>query len=988
VEFPQPSAEATVAQPKLTRVVQQLRVACAGRADETDRALLERFTRSRDEKAFAVLVRRHGRLVRAACQQVLTDPAEIDDAFQATFVVLLQKARSVRWKESLGSWLYAVAHRVAVHARANALRRRQRESQAGRRKKAEARPDDLSWREACAVLHEELDRLPDRYRRPLLLCYLQGQSRDEAAVSLGWTPGAVKGCLERGRQTLATRLARRGITLSAGLLAVVTGSSAAAGGLPPNLVQLALQAANGQASPAVAALAQGASPMVLAGKKSVLSVLALVALLGAGVGFRQVETSAQEKQPPTGAPGKAAAAMDKPESKPPPPPDAPAEAPLVETMVAGTVTDPQGKPVAGAKVFWVEERWPLVRPQPRATTGRDGRFAFSVRHPAWERHPSLESHVGRHGFLFITADGFGAGWARISGADPTKVVIWVAPDDPPLSGKVIDLEGRPVAGVRLTVRQLGMPRDGKDLSSSWLDNVRQPHPDQPMFLAELINGFLIYFRMYPSTVTGPDGRFLLRGVGRERSARLLLEGDAVRTQEVDVLTRSVEWFTAQVNGERRTYFGTPCTLVVAPSQPIVGTVRDKDTGKPIPGARIAVKGVLQSLQSEIGGVRLDALEFVTDREGRYRITGMPGKEKNHGMPWHVRPPAWAPYPELVLSTTPETARQVATPFDIEMKRGIELNVKVMDKQTGQPVPGACSYYPVQDNPFLEQYPGYVADQQFYMRPSPTARLIAIPGRGVVAVWRDDGPYLLGVLPDSLRPYVEDRYLRAAPNSFPVASFRSYAEVNLEPGAESATVTVALDPGLSVPATVLGPDGRELPGAVTIGRELRMSYFDPVPLPGARFDIYALRPEEKRRVIVFHTEKKLAGSVLVTGGQSERAVIKLEPWGEVTGRLVDDSGRPIQGSFQTAFSDGACYTDLARGASPVCQHGSLYEVAADGRFRLTGLAPGLKYGFHFYTYKRGREHTTAALEVVVKPSEVKDLGDVRLLAPKPPGENGP
>jgi hypothetical protein len=398
--------------------------------------------------------------------------------------------------------------------------------------------------------------------------------------------------------------------------------------------------------------------------------------------------------------------------------------------------------------------------------------------------------------------------------------------------------------------------------------------------------------------------------------------------------------------------------------------------------------VIKSQQHEIGGVRLDALEFTADRDGRYRITGMPGKEKDHGMPWHVAPPLGAPYPRLSVWTMPETAGQAATPFDIEMKRGIELNVRIIDKQTGQPVPGACSYYALPGNPFLEQYPGHAPDEQYYMRPSPTARLIAIPGRGVVAVWRDDGPYLLGVLPDSLRPFVDGQYLRTARNHFGVATYRSYAEVNLDPGVESATVTVALDPGLSVPVTVLGPDGRELPGAVTIGRELRMSSFGEVPLATGRFDIRALQHGEKRRVIAFHTEKKLAGSVVVTGGQSERAVVRLEPWGEAIGRLVDDTGRPVKDGFQTPLTDGACYTDLDQGASPVRPNRGNDQVPPDGRFRLGGLAPGLKYRFQFHTYKREREHGKAVLEVVVKPGEVKDLGDVRLLVPKPPDENGP
>src|SRR5262245_22327523 len=140
------------------------RIAGADLADGlTDRQLLERFTSRREPAALAALVRRHGRLVLAACRQVLTESADVEDAFQATFLVLLRKANSVDWQASLGGWLYAVAHRIAVRSRDAAARRRRLTPLAAR--PAAAPPPDLSWPEAVAVLHEELDRLPDRYRR-------------------------------------------------------------------------------------------------------------------------------------------------------------------------------------------------------------------------------------------------------------------------------------------------------------------------------------------------------------------------------------------------------------------------------------------------------------------------------------------------------------------------------------------------------------------------------------------------------------------------------------------------------------------------------------------------------------------------------------------------------------------------------------------------------------------------------------------------------
>src|SRR5262249_40242099 len=169
-----------------------------------DQDLLDRLLTG-DTAAFEALVWRHGGLVLAACRRVLADEADAEDAFQATFLALLQSARSIRRRNEVGAWLCGVAHRVAVDALADMLRRRQRERRAARTEIAPAAPD-LSWREACALLHRELDRLPDKYRLPLLLCYLQGLSRDETARQLGWTVQSLKGRLERGRLLLRDRL--------------------------------------------------------------------------------------------------------------------------------------------------------------------------------------------------------------------------------------------------------------------------------------------------------------------------------------------------------------------------------------------------------------------------------------------------------------------------------------------------------------------------------------------------------------------------------------------------------------------------------------------------------------------------------------------------------------------------------------------------------------------------------------------------------------
>src|SRR5205085_1368845 len=171
---------------------------------------------------------------------------------------LLKNGRAIRGQQAIGRWLYVVAHRLAVQLAVGRRRRVVFEQRTAR--PVDADPPDLSWREACAILHEELDRLPDSYRLPLILCYLEGKSRDEAAQEIGVKPDVLRGRLARGRERLRGRLARRGITLSVGLLALVA-NSVTAGGPPESVLRATLKlAAGGRVPGNVAALLHGAAP--------------------------------------------------------------------------------------------------------------------------------------------------------------------------------------------------------------------------------------------------------------------------------------------------------------------------------------------------------------------------------------------------------------------------------------------------------------------------------------------------------------------------------------------------------------------------------------------------------------------------------------------------------------------------------------------------------------------------------------------------------
>jgi len=198
----------------------------------SDRQMLERFVEQRDERAFEALLVRHGPMVFNVCRQLLRDQVDAEDAYQAVFLVLVQKARSVRVDHSLGPWLYTVASRVAARARANRQRQKAREFSAGEERLDLPTSDSVDRHEIPRIVQEELSRLPERLRAPMILCYLQGMTHDRAALELGCPVGTVRSRLAKARGMLQHRVARRGLTLALPALATVLESNVQAAAIP------------------------------------------------------------------------------------------------------------------------------------------------------------------------------------------------------------------------------------------------------------------------------------------------------------------------------------------------------------------------------------------------------------------------------------------------------------------------------------------------------------------------------------------------------------------------------------------------------------------------------------------------------------------------------------------------------------------------------------------------------------------------------------
>jgi RNA polymerase sigma factor (sigma-70 family) len=277
---------------------QARRLGVGGTSEDTpDSFLLQCFADDRDEAAFSQLVRRHGPMVLGVCRRVLRDPHAVDDVFQATFLALARRPKSIRNRTSLASWLHQVAHRIAKRVCFSTARRRAHELRSPLPAMADPH-DEMSWREMCEVLDAELQALPEMFRAPLVLCYLEGLTRDEAAHQLGWTTGAVKGRLERGREMLRHRLTRRGITASAAMLGILmtqSATSAVNDSLIAATVRFALSFVTGQTKglpPSVALLADGMIRILVATRvKSIaLALLLICAVASAGVWVYRVAT--------------------------------------------------------------------------------------------------------------------------------------------------------------------------------------------------------------------------------------------------------------------------------------------------------------------------------------------------------------------------------------------------------------------------------------------------------------------------------------------------------------------------------------------------------------------------------------------------------------------------------------------------------------------------------------------------------------------------
>lgn len=820
----------------------------------SDARLLERFLAHRDEAAFAALVVRHGAMVLNTCQAVLKDPAAVDDAFQATFVLLFRKGESIRGREALGGWLHRVAYRVSLQARSAAARRRDVEGAAGSLRVAESTaPDDLA-----SVLHEEVERLPERFRLPVVLCDLEGMTREQAAGRLGWSEGAVRGRLAKGRDLLRNRLTRRGFTSLAPI--------AAPGAVPEGLVATAVRATTGATSDAATTLLSAAARGWALGRLRAAALT--LSLLGAvAVAFVSFDPAGYQ------APGDARPSRPAPRLQPPPVSEVP-------------------------------------------DSGRTTR----------------------------------------------------------VEGRILDLEGRPVAGATVSVKYVQSPPEGK--LDAWIDEVKR--------LGKQSFGLAVVASAAPrpafSATTGRDGRFRIDDMPRDGIATASVAGPGIETSEVYILTRDIPTIRVKdsqsISGQTIVYYGARFEHAAAPTRPIVGMIRDKDTGAPIPGIRITgMPNIPTSL------VPTPGVEATSDAQGRYKIDGL---STTRGFKLFTEAPPGQPYVNCGFVSPAGEPKLGPFPFDMTLKRGVVVRGRLIDKATGQPLRGFVEYYAFQDNPHLDEYPNFKRETQvtrvLVLASDGRFTIPALPGRGLIAARAQEERYLHGIGRDSIKGFEE----RAG--GFPTYPFycstvdkHVLAEINPEPETREIPLELQVDPGRTVEGRVLGPDGQVLEGVVEIRTLDMFQVAQQTSMNSPEFVVTGL-PSGRYRLDFIHRARKLAGSLALKGDEMGKPTVTLEPWGTVVGRVVDEEGKPR--------IDVELFGTVRQRPDP--DRGDLENratVDAEGRFRIEGLVPGVKYDAsgHSPGGLKPKADGPVLKGVQVGPGEVKDLGDITLPTSKE-GEN--
>lgn len=957
----------------------------------TNGHLLRRFIAGRDQAAFAALMQRHGRLVWSVCRHVLHHDHDAEDAFQATFLVLARHAGSIRRHEALSSWLHGVAYRVAMKAKRTAAIQRRHELHGPRTVSANASADP-AWRELLALLDEEVQRLPETFRKPFVLCYLEGRSRSEAARELGWKEGTVAGRLARARSRLQRVLARRGVTLAALLSAAALARESHAIGLPPALVRSTLLAAmssvagsalkNLAASAQVTTLVEGVSRSLMMSRFKIIAfvVLALGMVLGAGLYGRESLASRPEGGGTPGATGTS---------------PAPTEGRTPENLgiddnrdqgnaVTGQVLDPNGKPIKDSPValiaslmlgqdestemMWASTMFGVTeetRVLASARTSEEGRFRLPL--------PVRTAKRFHSGIVIAAAPGLALGWHAVNLDKPVDGVPVRLQPEKVVRGKLIDLEGQAVAGAFVRVTSLGPTTCPPDRQYN-LDAVRPERsaafyhvvadnreilekPTVEMIRAILFEDATSRLPFWPQPLkTDAQGRFTIRGLDRTQPIGLRVLHERFADQKVEIKSQDKD-------------SDEEVALALVPAQVIEGTVHAEDTGKPLARARVVVHTFARSLGG-IGsrgddvdgrgrrrfdqmfyaslGERILRTEVLTDDQGRFRASPMPGNA--HTLT--VLPPDREPYLRVHKSVSPPQGA-AKHQVKITLPRGVKVQGRVLEEGAAKPLGGVrldffCKALIL---PPFDRY-----DQFLQAGPDGTFEVVLPPGKWHILANAVSSSYFPQKLVTT--DVLSKRPERVGENLLPDA----WVAVDLTASSPPEPIELKVK-RLMLRGQVTGPDGR--PASARVFRRWRWMEWDQpeVKVHEGRFEVPIRYPDERLTQVFFDAERGL-GAVAgfsTTEAKAGPVTVKLLPCGTAHARFASSDGHPLPGfrpviwlllppgnhdsarDLRSMIANGLDADDavwLSR-ADPT-HYGDGPRTDADGKLTLMNLIPGATY----------------------------------------------
>jgi protocatechuate 3,4-dioxygenase beta subunit len=473
-------------------------------------------------------------------------------------------------------------------------------------------------------------------------------------------------------------------------------------------------------------------------------------------------------------------------------------------------------------------------------TDADGRFRVAIIDSASgsDPNPADPERWGRPAIV-AWAPGFGPAWPKTLARELTEdEPIRLVRDDVPITGRLVDLEGRPVAGASIRVDSLWAAENPaavdkwlKALESGPVDGEQPPSHYFP--ISEKCPGIEAPVAAARAT-TDADGRFRLSGLGRDRLAILDITGPSIAMRRVQVVTRTM----ASVKGRHLdepglqdpTYHGASPTIVAEPGRPIEGVVKDADTQAPIPGAFVTAMQLSGSIMSIEG-----LITARTDALGRYRLIGLP---KGDGHVLSVYPPVEEPY--FVTDFLKVSAGPGIEPvrFDVALHRGVWIDGRVTDAKTGQPVRAAIHYYPYLANTHAKTFPNFRPDlisanwtgYRYHTDDQGRFRVVGLPGRGIVAVNSFARSYQLGVGGDRLSVSLARQVMRrdALPtyNQIHPQDFEAVAEVDIPEDSVGMHQDLALQPTPSLTIDLVDPDGNPLTHVMAFERFTQHNHGDP------------------------------------------------------------------------------------------------------------------------------------------------------------------